>query len=299
MIKYIKSTDKAYAAGYIDGDGCFYLGKCAKKFISSVTIVSTDKVVLKWFKEIFGGTISNTKQINFQKVVNRLIFKKRDGLYLTQNIHCFLVEKYDEAIEFIVFNTFPVDKLKHINNIKQLKNSTNLISKSMPQEFKSIRNTINPTENDFAYLAGFIDAECCLCIQKYRSKDRCNFLYKIQLQCNNTKAPVFKWLLQRFGGHLHFIDRNSLNPNHRNQLSWRLSSAALANILSKILPFLKYKKPVCEELIKFSGLILPNGGARHTDAFRLSYAAILQEKERIVQKVHILNLKGTNKHLSG
>ncbi len=100
--------------------------------------------------------------------------------------------------------------------------------------------------------------------------------------------------MQRFGGHLGFVDRKTKNPKHRNQFIWRLNSASLARILSEIHPFLKHKKPICEELMKFSKLILPNGGARHTETFRRSYARILKEREIIVKKVHLLNLKGTH-----
>lgn len=224
---------------------------------------------------------------------------KKDGLRFTQIIKPYLVEKIDEArifINFVISNSSVrnIHRQCLIEQINSIKNSTNLVSASHKEEFETARNTISPTIEDFAYLAGFIDAECCLGIQKYRSKNKPNYLYKIQLQCNNTKAPVFKWLLERFGGQIHFIDRSIKFINHRDQLAWRLTSASLSNILSKIHPFLKYKKPVCEELIKFTNITLPNGGARHTEKFRDAYAKILEERECIVNQIHILNQKGTN-----
>jgi hypothetical protein len=167
-----------------------------------------------------------------------------------------------------------------------------LATKECKEIFEKEKNTIVPTEEDFAYLAGFIDAECCFCIQRYRCNNNQNFLYKILLQCNNTKTPVFKWLLQRFGGQIHFIDKNSFDKNQRNQLCWRLSSKSLTKILSKIFPYLVHKKPVCEKIIEFSKTILPNGGARHTDIFRSSYQSVLRKREEIVKEVHKLNQKG-------
>ncbi len=162
----------------------------------------------------------------------------------------------------------------------------------MKQEFEFSGNTIVPTKENFAYLAGLIDAECCLGIQKYNSENRPNSLYKIQLQCNNTKAPIFKWLLERFGGQIHFIDRKTKDFSQRNQLTWRLTSRALADILHQIYPFLKYKKTVCKELIKFNETSLPNGGDRQSENFKILYSKIIKKRERIVRRVHDLNQKG-------
>lgn len=292
----IKSIHRAYAAGYVDGDGCFHLGKTVKKFISSVTIVSTNRDILNWFQNIWGGTIHAKKQILNQKIVYHLVQKKRPSCYFTQSIQFYLIEKFDEALIYMKFNHGEDEqkKLACIDELKHLKNSTNLVSEKMKLELQWIKLSIEPTEENYAYLAGFIDAECCLGIQKYKSKNKPNYLYKIQIQCNNTKAPIFKWLLERFGGQIHFIDRNSKDPNQRNQLTWRLSSKALSKIINKIYPFLKYKKPVCKELLKFYKTTLPNGGARHTEQFRESYAKVLKIREAIFNKVHRLNLKGTN-----
>ena len=98
--------------------------------------------------------------------------------------------------------------------------------------------------------------------------------------------------MQKFGGQLHFVDRMSKNDNHLNQLQWTLSGKALSKILPSINQYLRYKKPVCEELMKFYATTLKNGGARHTDTFRDSYAEILKIREQIVHEVHRLNKKG-------
>ena len=293
----IKNTDLAYAAGYIDGDGCFYIGKSLRKFISHLIVISTDKEILLWFKKLFRGNISSAKIVNAtHKPVYHFNQKKKDGTIFTKNIIHYLVEKQEEAKLFIAFSesTDVQERMSFIEKMKSIKHFTNLVSKDHKSEFEAIRSAIIPTKEDFAYLAGFIDAECSLGIIKDKAKNKPNHTYKIMLQCNNTKHPIFKWLLQRFGGTINFIDRKIHNSDHRNQLHWRISSAALANILTEIHPFLKYKKPVCEELIKFTKTVLPNGGARHTEKFRSHYSKILEERECIVHKVHLLNLKGIN-----
>lgn len=246
---------------------------------------------------MYGGSISTNYNVpKNNKPLHAYVLRKLKAIPLTKEIYPYLVEKRAEAQIFLDFATSKniKEKISLICKIKVLKDTTNLVSKHHVMEFEPYKNTLTPTIEDFAYLAGFIDAECSLNIQKYLPKDRPNYTYKILLQCNNTKAPVFKWLLERFGGHIHFIDRLTHQKARKNQLCWRLSGNALSKILNKIYPFLKHKKPVCEQLMKFYETTLINGGARHTETFRSQYAEVLKTREEIVTKVHKLNSKGIN-----
>lgn len=301
MKKNIKQTDFSYLAGYIDGDGCFFVSKVTNKnrtsykFPQSIVISSVNKEVLIWCKQLHGGSISTKYDTpKGQKPLHHYSLRKLKAVPLARNIYPYLVEKREEAHIFIDFATSKnvEEKFNLISKMHILKDDTNLVSKTNKEQFEQFKNTITPTIEDFAYLAGFIDAECCLNISKYKPKSGPNFTYKIMLQCNNTKTPVFKWLLQRFGGHINFIDRQKYK--FKDQLCWRLSGNALSKILDKIYPFLKHKKPVCEQLMKFYETTLLNGGARHTEIFRSQYAEVLKTREEIVAKVHKLNSKGIN-----
>lgn len=301
MKNVIKNTTLAYAAGYIDGDGCFsirgepYKNRTSSKYPAALIIASVNPEVLYWLSSMLGGSIQHKKNSTpTRKSVYYFHLKKKEAIPFVQDIIPYLVEKIEEAKTFVEFaeSKSMKDRNDLIEKMKRLKNSTNLVSANLKPEFEATRNTINPSEYDFAYLAGFIDAECNLGIQKYKPKDRPNYVYKIMLQCNNTKAPVFKWILERFGGQIHFIERATKESSRRNQFTWRLTGLALSNILSKIHPFLRHKQPVCAELMKFYETTLANGGARHTKSFRDKYAATLAIREEIVSKIHKLNLKG-------
>ena len=60
---------RAYAAGYVDGDGCIYLGKTIQKpkmitvYEYSVQIVSVKRPVLDQFKNVWGGYIIRTLSV--------------------------------------------------------------------------------------------------------------------------------------------------------------------------------------------------------------------------------------------
>ena len=64
----ISSTDLAYAAGYIDGDGCFSINRInASDRIRDtcyMIINSTELENLYWFQNTFGGNIFPQKEIN-------------------------------------------------------------------------------------------------------------------------------------------------------------------------------------------------------------------------------------------
>lgn len=303
-MKKIPIINLAYTAGYVDGDGCFYLGKekpkkrLTHKNVIKIAINSVNPEVLHFFKKTFGGEVRLIKeQHNNSKALHQFSVSKQNGIRMAQAIYPFLVEKREECQIFLDFSN-QSNKDEIINNLRAFKDVGNLISKYQKEEFEKYRNTIKPTIEDYAYLAGFIDAECCFLISKEKPKNKPNYVYKIVLACNNTKAPIFKWLLQRFGGRINFIDRLNYQKGRKNQFQWRLTGKALSKILEFIHPYLQYKKPVCEELIKFYNTTLKNGGARHTENFRKSYTSIIEERERIVHKVHLLNRKGIS-HLSG
>ncbi len=199
----IKNINRAYAAGYIDGDGCFSLQKeiiktrMSAKFNAGLIISSTNKEVLDWFKETFGGTVRLVKRNKMpfgHKLVYHYRLGKIKGAEFTSQIWPYLVEKKEEASIFINFATSSSvsEKESLIERIKIQKNFTNLVCKLLKEQFELEKLTIRPSEIDFAYLAGFIDAECCLGIQKYKSNYTGNYHHKIQLTCNNTKFPVFK-----------------------------------------------------------------------------------------------------------
>jgi len=166
------------------------------------------------------------------------------------------------------------------------------IYSSTIQDIKShtIHGNVSPL--DWGYLAGFIDAECCFTINKYTPKSRPNPVYKIVLECNNSSPEIFYWLYQRFGGSLTFLERSKKNPKHRNQINWKLSGKKLSSVLPNVLPHLRVKNKQCALLIKFYETTLPTGLSRKTQEHRESYAKVMEERDRMVEELHILNRKG-------
>lgn len=286
----MKSTDFAYAAGYIDGDGCFEVGN--QKWGSHFTIVSTKKESINWFSDHIEGTIRIVKPSGYGKHSSyHFRFSKR-GLEMLDEISKYLVEKKEE---YSVFKQFRESRGKEnkkpfIEKMKFLKNKKWLIHNSIKEELHSIRNTITPTLEDFAYLAGFIDAECSLDICRKKQNKNKTFTYTPQIQCNNTKSPFFYWVSQRFGGQFHFIEKSKISKAHRNQFTWRISYKQLDPILVGIHPFLTSKKLICEKMLELRKITITKGRrSPNHPQFDEWYLPFAKAKDSIYEQVRHLN----------
>lgn len=299
-----------YIAGYIDGDGCLYLGKTIQKprnitvYEYSIQIVSVKRIVLDKFKEVFGGYV----RMKPYKFNHRDAFcwtiKGLESSNLAKDVFSYLVDKKTQCSYFISFteliycNKFKTidgflvsERNELINNIRWERKMNNLITREDIEALKNKKLTVTPSAIDYPYLAGLIDSEGCFRIKKWKPKNRPNDVYTITLEIGNTKLPILPWLIERFGGSVCFIPAKK---NKRNSATWTLSAAALYDILPKIRTFLNNKQEVCDKLIEFQKTILPNGGDRYSELFRALFEKRREVRERIIQEVHQFNLKGSH-----
>jgi len=293
--------DLAYVAGYIDGDGSFYCRKEPDKrngkiyFRCGIRISSTNVQVLQDFKYRFGGSVSSGaiyKNRSHHKPIFSYHLQNQKAFALSKLLIPFLTEKKQQAeILCQFFKSKNSDfKISCTTKITECKSLSKDIDRPIKELITKTKNTIEPIAEDFSYLAGFIDAECCLKIMRTRGSKKLS--QKIYLCCNNTSYTVFKWIIPRFGGNLYFVSRTNKNPSCSDQLYWYISSKALELLLPKIYPVLRFKKPICKQLINFSETIFPNGGDRQSKQFKTALAFALLKREFIIQKVHLLNRKG-------
>lgn len=249
----------AYAAGYIDGDGCFYIGeiKTSPFFQDTFSIVSTHIDNIEWFKDNFEGTIQVKESRQKNRVPSYHFVFTKEGYKFLPRIRPYLIEKGEECDIFLNFRkpSFKESRQSLVKAMKITKEKSNLVPYSIKPEVESVRNTCGIVPSDYAYLAGFIDAECSLDINKTMQTRGKNPTYRAQLQCNNTKSPFFYWASRRFGGQFHFLDKSHLK-NCRNQMLWRIANLQLDPILEGIRPFLVHKKPICEKMIELRKLVL-------------------------------------------
>ena len=297
-----------YLAGYIDGDGCFRANITTQKqgaivYERSITITSVKEEPIVFFKNLVGGYTSTDQKEGNRKRIYVWTVKNNEALNTAKEILPFLVLKHDLCRFFIKYceNIFPKKTQKlHISILeirndllKKMKNEIHcvgLIEKYLIEDIKTNGKIIEPTEEDFIYLAGLIDSEGCFRISKRFRKSTNIWIYNTCLEIGNTRIGIIKWLYERFGGSLTYI--HSRKINRKNSCTWSCHSQILYSILIKVVDYLINKKDVCNELIKFQKTILKNGGDRHSASHKETYKAICQEREFIVERVHMLNHKG-------
>jgi hypothetical protein len=300
----------AYAAGYIDGDGCIYLGKTIQKpklitvYEYSIQTVSVKKPVLDHFKSIFGGHIRLKPFKKRHKDAFCWTIKGNIAVQFAQQIFPYLIDKKYQCsllIEFsqlITRNNFRTVEDSVVNKrndlIKSIRWERDMEHKITKEDIEALKDkklTVTPSEIDYPYMAGLIDSEGCFRIKKWKPKNRPNEVYNITVEIGNTRLPVLPWLMERFGGSVVYIPAKA---NKKASATWTLSAAALYEILPKIRPFLVTKQEICDKLIEFQKTILSNGGDRHSELFRVLFEKRREIRERIIQEIHKLNLKGSH-----
>lgn len=295
----------SYLAGYLDGDGCFYMGTTNQKpkniliFEYNIQIVSVEMPNLENFLKHGGFIRKKHRRVNHKTPYFFCMKKCKDFIY---NIYPYLIDKKEQAfymielIKSIESSNYQSPSEQVINHRFFLihKNREEKMSQFITKEkidfIKNIKPSIKPSESDFAYLSGFIEAEGTFRIKKWKPKNKPNYVYNISLEIGNTRFPIFSWLMDRFGGNISFIPPKKTK---RAAAIWSLQSDSLADILPILYNHLRTrKKHVCEQLIEFTKTVLPNGGDRHSAEFKIRMDAVIQKREQIVETVHQLNKKG-------
>ncbi len=124
-------TDKAYAAGFLDGEGCISI---SKNGAVDVRIVNTSRIVLEYLYNIFGGSITDRAQRT----------NKRQYAYSFYG---------ENAIEFLnLIKPYMIEKLPQVETIL---------------EYYEIRNEIKPIKKE-GLRGSFTNPDRELLVQVFR-----------------------------------------------------------------------------------------------------------------------------------
>lgn len=93
QVGYDPRIDYAYAAGFIDGEGCIYIDK---RGYLRLEITNTGKKTLEYIASIIGGKI-HTKSRKVNKTVHVLKLCSEEALRALRLLKGFLVEKHEQA----------------------------------------------------------------------------------------------------------------------------------------------------------------------------------------------------------
>jgi len=115
-------------------------------------------------------------------------------------------------------------------------------------------------ETDLAYLAGIIDGEGSIYIQRRLVEGSWDYFARFQVV--NTDATLIKWLHATFGGHIYEKKRSAPPPHWKPQYEWYTNRGLLDRLLPLITPYLKIKRLHAEAMSEFRSTFGVHFGSR-------------------------------------
>lgn len=159
---------------------------------------------------------------------------------------------------------------------------------------QGVRNdpTVEPTEADYWYAAGFLDGEGAISIRaknhgKYHQGWSPSWAPFVEIA--QVDPRPLQWFQQRWGGSIRPVKRNR-TKNERDAWDWTVSGRQAYRLMEGVLPMLKVKREHATNALRLRdlrpgrGYPLPDGTRnRLTEADLAERRAIYDESRRIVQ----------------
>lgn len=116
---------------------------------------------------------------------------------------------------------------------------------------------VNYTALDLAYIAGFVDGEGYMGIQRRRRNRNLKLIeYQAYFAIGNTNKDILLYIQRLLGGS---VRQRTSKPNCLPYFIWRVVSKHSVDILECLFPYLKVKKLQAESIIKFQNTMGTKG----------------------------------------
>jgi len=140
------------------------------------------------------------------------------------------------------------------------------------------------TETEKAYIAGMLDADGCVGIQRKKSLSNAyDYDYGIRVIITNSDYPLICWLKKVVGAGCSYESKQSYKANWNLVHRWQITNDKCRSFLSEILPYMIVKKDRASICLK-----MPHQG--HLGKTRSSNDYKIQQD--IFKKLKQLNVRG-------
>ncbi len=108
---------------------------------------------------------------------------------------------------------------------------------------------------DRAYIAGLLDGEGCIGVDKIKSRHSARELdFKLRIIITNCNSDVLFWLKQTVGSGCVYQYKKSGNKNWRPVHRWQVVSEQARAFLLEVYPYLRIKKEIAEIVLQLPKL---------------------------------------------
>jgi len=150
-------------------------------------------------------------------------------------------------------------------------------------------------ETEKAYLAGLIDGEGCIYVDRYLEKRTGKYGYclrmKIAMTCLKTLTSVRDTVSKFYKCNLH-IGKGKKFDKWKQSYVFAFSTQDLSRFCEDILPYMVTKKERCKLAIEFSKSVFQNNRRGRSGAFLPLPDTLRKMKEEIYHKIRIFNKLG-------
>jgi hypothetical protein len=129
------------------------------------------------------------------------------------------------------------------------------------------------TKEEASYIAGFIDADGCIAIQRAKSySGRFEFNFALRLIAVNSNLDVLNWIKETTGvGHIYLLsEERKHKSNWKAVHRYTASTKEAVGVLQQIVPYMKVKKERAELAIAFC--LSKNGNYRDEESYNKQYS---------------------------
>lgn len=310
----------AYAAGFIDGEGCISISKVLPPRYTSpsywleIKVSSTDEASIDFLNTVFGGhTRSRAKDQSMKKEGWRTAWEwsitGTSAQQFLMQILPYLKIKHHQATIAIEFQTYSLAHSmrvcksamkqaiinrkevyrQHLNSFHGTKRRW---TRSEEFAISDIPHTSDPIAI-LSYTAGLMDGEGCINISlrmpngehgkgKLRAPSHC-----LRVKLTNTDFPVIEWLQYTFGGSTGNGNGTvALDQGNSPARDWILSSENAKTFLERIIPYLKLKQEQARVGIAFQTYNKEH--SRHVISNQTQ--EVVDRKEEYRQRLNSMNM---------
>jgi hypothetical protein len=119
--------------------------------------------------------------------------------------------------------------------------------------------TVEPSEADYQYAAGFVDGEGCISVRpgRVRPIDRekgWNLSPFASLTISQVDPRPLQWFQARWGGSLRPLKRRSDGRKDRNAWEWCIVGHQAQHFFEGVRDMLKCKQEACDNAMRIAGL---------------------------------------------
>jgi len=158
-----------------------------------------------------------------------------------------------------------------------------------------IKEMLMLLETEKSYIAGLVDGEGCIYIDKYKDKRNKsgNYNYCLRVSIANTFFGLMEWLGNKLSKEYHNHVLNQKGKEYINGRKpcyvWKICGTNAINFLKEIYPYLIIKKKQCEKAFEFSETHFDNAKRDRKGKFSKLPNELLEKKEKIHKEIKDLN----------